>query len=157
MTTPALDAPRRGRPPKLSRPVLVEAALSLIDNEGYDAVSVRRLAAELGLSTFAVQSHMGSKDELFDDVVRELLTVRPTGVQTTTSWRAAVLRYFTAMWELLLEHPTVVEVLERHITSPEPVLRDLDRIALLAEREGVSGPVLAELYETTWAFVNSPR
>jgi AcrR family transcriptional regulator len=131
----------------------VDAALALVTDEGYDAVSVRRLAAELGVSTFAVQSHMGSKDELFDDVVRELLAVHPTGVRTCSSWRTAVLRYFTAMWELLLEHATVVEVLERHLASPEPVLRDLDHIALLAEREGLSTSALAEVYETTWAFV----
>ena len=145
--------PRRGRPPKLSRQAVVDAALSLIESEGYDAVSVRRLAADLGVSTFAVQSHMGSKDELLDDVVRELLTIRPTGVRTATTWRQAVLRYFTAMWELLLQHPAVVEVLERHLTSPEPVLLDLDRIALLAERDGLTATELAEVYETAWAFV----
>ena len=153
MTSPALDPPRRGRPPKLSRQAVVDAALSLVESEGYDAVSVRRLAAELGVSTFAVQSHMGSKDELLDDVVHELLAVRPTALQAARSWKQALLRYATAMWELVLEHPRVLEVLERHITSPEPVLRDLDRIALLAEREGVSPAHLAEVYETVWAFV----
>jgi AcrR family transcriptional regulator len=153
VTSPALEPARRGRPPKLNRQAVVEAALSLVESEGYDAISVRRLAAELGVSTFAVQSHMGSKDELLDDVVRELLAVRPTGVQTARSLRQALLRYATTMWELVLEHPRVLEVLERHITSPESVLRDLDRIALLAERDGMTASDLAEVYETVWAFV----
>jgi AcrR family transcriptional regulator len=153
VTSPALEPARRGRPPKLNRQAVVEAALSLVESEGSDAVSVRRLAAELGVSTFAVQSHMGSKDELLDDVVRELLAVRPTGVQTARSLRQALLRYATTMWELVLEHPRVLEVLERHITSPESVLRDLDRIALLAERDGMTASDLAEVYETVWAFV----
>ena len=131
----------------------MEAAVELVTEEGYDAVSVRRLAAVLGVSTFAVQSHMGSKDELLDDVVMQLLSDRHTPIRSARTWRTALEQYARTMWELLLEHPTVVEVLERHVTAPVSVLQDLDRIALLAERDGVSRAELAEVYETVWAFV----
>jgi AcrR family transcriptional regulator len=127
--------------------------VTLVETEGYDAVSVRRLAAELGVSTFAVQTHMGSKDELLDDVVTRLIGARYEGARAARTWRQATLRYFTTMWELVLEHPRVHEVLERHVTSPDPVLQDLDRIGELAAREGMSTAHLAEAYETVWAFV----
>jgi hypothetical protein len=57
------------------------------------------------------------------------------------------------MWEVLLEHPAVVDVLQRNVISSESVLIDLERIALLAERDGVSAAELADIYETVWAFV----
>ena len=149
MSTPA----RRGRPPKLSQDQVVEAAREIVLAEGYDAVTTRRLAAELGVSSFAVHSHMGSKDELFDDVVMSLLDARHTPVRNARTWEQALLRYAELMWQLLLEHPTVVEVLQRNVISSEPVLVDLERIALLAERGGVSASELADIYETVWNFV----
>src|SRR5919201_4165536 len=43
------ESNRRGRPPQLSRQAVVEAALALIDAEGLDALTMRRLGAELGV------------------------------------------------------------------------------------------------------------
>jgi AcrR family transcriptional regulator len=149
MSTPA----RRGRPPKVSQREVIEAARDIVLAEGYDAVTTRRLAAELGVSSFAVHSHMGSKDELFDEVVMGLLDARHTPVRNARSWQQALLKYAEVMFELLLEHPTVVEVLQRRVISSEPVLVDLERLALLAERAGLSPTELADIYETVWAFV----
>lgn len=149
MSTPA----RRGRPPKLSQGQVVDAARDLVLSEGYDAVTVRRLAAELGVSTFAVHAHMGSKAELLDAVVMGLIGTRYAPVRSARSWRQGLLRYAQAMWEVLLEHPSVVEVLQRSVTAPDAVLVSLERIAVLAERDGLSPDELADIYETVWAFV----
>jgi AcrR family transcriptional regulator len=149
VTTPA----RRGRPPKLSKEQVVAAALELVLAEGYDAVTTRRLAAELGVSAFAVHSHIHSKDELFDDVVMQLLESRHTPIRNARSWQQGLLKYGEVMWELLLEHPTVGEVLQRRPVSPESVLIDLERIAILAERDGVGPARLADIYETVWTFL----
>lgn len=149
MTSPA----RRGRPPKLSQGQVVDAAREIVLAEGYDAVTIRRLATELGVSSFAVHTHMRSKDELLDEVVMGLLHARHTPVRNARSWQQALLRYAELLWEVLLEHPTVVEVLQRSIIAPEPVLVDMERIALLAERGGLRPAELAEIYETVWTFV----
>src|SRR5688572_8397921 len=144
---------RRGRPPKLSQGQVVDAAREIVLAEGYDAVTVRRLAAELGVSSFAVHAHMRSKDELFNEVVLGLLDERHAPVRSARSWQQALLRYAELMWEVLLEHPTVLDVLQRSVIAPESVLIDLERLALLAERDGVSPAELADIYETVWTFV----
>jgi AcrR family transcriptional regulator len=149
VSTPA----RRGRPPKLSQAQVVAAAREIVLAEGYDAVTVRRLATELDVSSFAVHAHMGSKDELFDDVVMGLVEARHTPIRNALSWQDALFGYAEAMWELLLEHPTVVEVLQRNVISSQSVLVDLDRIGLLAEHGGLSPDELADVYETVWTFV----
>jgi AcrR family transcriptional regulator len=149
MSTPA----RRGRPPVLSRSQVVEAALEIVLSEGYEAVTVRRLATELDVSSFAVHAHMRSKDELMDDVVLALVEARHTPIRNARSWQNALLAYAAMMWELLLEHPTVVEVLQRNVISSQSVLADLERIALLAERGGLTPAELADIYETVWTFV----
>jgi AcrR family transcriptional regulator len=137
----------------VSRGQVVDAARELVLAEGYDAVTVRRLATELGVSSFAVHAHMGSKDELFDDVVMGLVETRHTPIRSARSWQGALFGYAEVMWELLLEHPTVVDVLQRNVVSSESVLVDLERIAVLAERAGLSAAELADIYETVWTFV----
>lgn len=132
---------------------MVDAARGIVLAEGYDAVTVRRLAAELGVSSFAVHAHMRSKDDLFDEVVTEIIDARHTPVRNARSWQQALVQYAEVLWEMLLEHPTVVEVLQRSVTAPESVLPDLERIGLLAERAGLAPDELADAYETVWTFV----
>ncbi len=131
----------------------MEAARTIVLSEGYEAVTVRRLAAELGVSSFAAHTHMRSKDELFDEVVMDLVSARHTPIRNALTWQAGLLSYMQAMWELLLEHPTVVEVLQRNVISSPAVLVDLERIAALAERVGMPTEELADIYETVWTFV----
>jgi AcrR family transcriptional regulator len=53
------------------RVVLIESAARLLANEGPDALSIRRVAGDVGTSTMAVYTHFGSKDDLVAEVVRE--------------------------------------------------------------------------------------
>jgi AcrR family transcriptional regulator len=58
------EAPRREQP--LTREAIVETALALLDREGLDALSMRRVAAELDTGAAALYRHVASKDELLD-------------------------------------------------------------------------------------------
>jgi AcrR family transcriptional regulator len=58
----------RPRKPLLSRDLIVEAALALVDAEGLEAVSTRRLAASLGVSGPSLYNHFRTKDEILDAV-----------------------------------------------------------------------------------------
>jgi len=53
------------------RVALIEAAARLLADGGIDALSIRRVAAEVGTSTMAVYTHFGSKDDLVAEVVKE--------------------------------------------------------------------------------------
>ena len=59
----------RPRTPLLSRDGIIAAALALVDAEGLEALSTRRLAAELGVSGPSLYNHVATKDELIDAVV----------------------------------------------------------------------------------------
>jgi AcrR family transcriptional regulator len=63
----------RPRTPLLSRDGIVAAALTLVDAEGLEALSTRRLAAELGVSGPSLYNHVATKDELIDAVVDSVL------------------------------------------------------------------------------------
>ncbi|MFD4293380.1 TetR/AcrR family transcriptional regulator [Rhodococcus sp. NPDC058532] len=54
----------RGPRSKVTTSQAVDAAITLADAEGIDAVTVRRLAADLGISSMALYTHVGSRDDL---------------------------------------------------------------------------------------------
>ncbi|NLE80637.1 MAG: TetR family transcriptional regulator [Rhodococcus sp.] len=61
------DAPKaraRGPRAKVTTMQAVEAAITLADTDGLDALTVRRLAADLGISGMALYTHVGSRDDL---------------------------------------------------------------------------------------------
>lgn len=59
----------RGRPPILSEETILERALAAFARSGFDAMSVRALNAELGLSHEAISRRFGPKNELFRSAV----------------------------------------------------------------------------------------
>ncbi|MFF4036889.1 TetR/AcrR family transcriptional regulator [Streptomyces sp. NPDC001816] len=63
---PQPPAPRKtpGRPPRISREEIIGTALRILDEEGVDRLTMRRLAAEIGSTPMALYHHVRNKDEL---------------------------------------------------------------------------------------------
>ena len=74
----------RGRPPTIDREAVLDTAIRLLDAEGVEALTMRRLASELGVSAMAPYRHVDSKDELLMVLVDRLAArlvypLRPRG------------------------------------------------------------------------------
>ncbi|MGW7137320.1 TetR/AcrR family transcriptional regulator [Streptomyces xanthophaeus] len=116
----------RPRKPLLSRALIVEAAGALVDAEGLEAVSTRRLAAALGVSGPSLYNHFRTKDEILDAVADsvservdlsmfELLTPSGTGNgnEGGGDWRTALHDWAHSYRDALSDHPNIVPVLAR--------------------------------------------
>lgn len=128
--TPRADADRLRSGERLSRERVVDAAVAVARRDGFDGLSMRRLANELGVSTMAAYRHVPGKDGLDDEVVDAVLGTVPlddlpeawdarlTAVVTRT---AAVLAEFEGLPDRLrgrtLSRPGVVRWLEA-LTEP---------------------------------------
>lgn len=103
--------------PLLSREAIVERALKIIDAEGVSGLSMRRLAAELGVSGPSLYHHYGSKDEILDAIVDKInnqIRLEDSGA----GWEATLTSYAYQLRALLIAHPHVVEfVALRPVTS----------------------------------------
>src|SRR3954470_18770199 len=60
----AASSGRTGRPPVTSRPEILAAARRLIDRDGWEKLTVRRLAAELGIGATTLYHHVRDKEDL---------------------------------------------------------------------------------------------
>jgi AcrR family transcriptional regulator len=93
----------------LSREEVVAAAVALADAEGLEAVSMRRLADQLGVATMTPYSHVAGKDELLDlmrdEVSREMLVPEPL----PAGWRAALRAIALSTRDAIEAHPWVLD------------------------------------------------
>jgi TetR/AcrR family transcriptional regulator, tetracycline repressor protein len=121
----------RGRPPRLSRERIVDAALALIDRVGVDGLTMRALAKDLGVDPMAVYRHVRDKDDLLaamcDQLLGDLDPLEPEG-----EWEPQFRRLGQQILERLLERPSLVPVLARAPITPAAVVVARDVIELLA-------------------------
>jgi AcrR family transcriptional regulator len=100
----------------------VRAAQDLLDSEGLDGFSMRRLAARLGVGTMTLYGYFRSKDELLDavvDVGGETIANLASVPESGDPWKPRLRELFIAIRERLNEHPGVVELrYKRPLLSP---------------------------------------
>jgi AcrR family transcriptional regulator len=93
------------RGPAHSRARIAAAAIELADSEGFEAVSMRRVAQELGAGTMTLYHYVANKDELvtlmLDTVMGEILV--PEG-ELPAGWRPAIAAIATRSREALQRH-----------------------------------------------------
>jgi len=101
------DDAKAAKPPPLSREQIVSAAIELADTEGLDAVSIRKIAARLGVGATSLYWHVHSKNDLFelmyDAVYGELKFPEPSG-----DWRADMRAACVAIHDLGRHHPWLI-------------------------------------------------
>src|SRR5690349_16629749 len=97
---------------KLTRVAVLERAAKLADADGLDAVTIRRLAQELGVTPMALYWHFKNKDELLAGLTDHVLA----GVKATRDPRDPWLRQLRAMVESLVavmrEHPSLPDLFQ---------------------------------------------
>ena len=102
-----LDSSAARRRSALDPGRIVAAAIALADAEGLPAVSMRRVAAEVGVPTMTLYGHLPGKGELVDLMLDAVLGELYPDEQAATSgnWRARVEAVARANWALLGRHP----------------------------------------------------
>jgi AcrR family transcriptional regulator len=141
--------PRRGRPPTIDRETVLETALRLLDAEGVEALTMRRLASELGVSAMAPYRYVGSKDELLMVLV-DRLAARLEYPPRPPDPKGAMVVLWSTIYASLAEHPWVAEVLARRRMMAPSVLGAVEEIHAALRAAGLSVEESARAYRLMW-------
>jgi AcrR family transcriptional regulator len=142
---------RRGRPPTIDREAVLDAAISLLDGEGVEALTMRRLASELGVSVMAPYRHVSSKDELLMVLV-DRLAARLVYPPRPPDPKGAMLVLWSTIYDSLAEHPWVPEVLARRQMMAPSVLGAIEEIHAALGNAGLSIDGAVRAYRLMWNF-----
>lgn len=121
---PASDGRRRAPWGTISREDVVDAATRVVRSGGYEGMSIRSLAADLGVAPMTLYRHVIDKDDLLDEVVDRLLarTWRPSVPRS--EWRAWIMSAADRFRRFLVAQPAALHVYLHHpVVSPAAVAR----------------------------------
>ncbi|MEE2041776.1 TetR/AcrR family transcriptional regulator [Nocardiopsis sp. CT-R113] len=103
-------APRRGPRPKLSREAVVDAAVAVADAEGLEAVSMQRVAGELGYTTMSLYRHVDSKEDMLVLMSDRAMDGAPPEPCADRAWRAGVEEWVHRVMEVYRRHPWAIRL-----------------------------------------------
>ncbi|MFB7474531.1 TetR/AcrR family transcriptional regulator [Kitasatospora sp. NPDC056184] len=157
----AKAAPRRQ---PLSRERIVEAALRIVDAEGMDALSMRRVGQELGTGAASLYAHVGSKEELLELVLDLAYTAIELEPADPERWEEQVKQLLRSCRDALLSHRDLAKAAVVANVPVTPHAMDIAEAMLamlraggLDEQTAAYGVDLLGLYTTATAFEASSR
>ena len=109
----------------LTRERIVEAALRVMDADGLEAVTMRRLGRELGVEAMSLYNHVEDKDALLRGALARVLSEFELPQDPDLDWIERVRQMARTFRELLLRHPGVIPLLSEKsgpITDPRALV-----------------------------------
>ena len=112
----------------LSRDLVLEQAVALVDQEGVGALSMRRLGQELGVEAMSLYHHVANKESLLDGMVDTVVAelnaeVGPGGAaDAERDWAGALRARILTAREVMLRHKWLPSVLESRTSLSAPLI-----------------------------------
>ena len=144
---------------QVSRPIILQAALGIIDRDGIDGLSMRRLSEEVGRDPTVLYRHVSSKAALLDGVAE--IVLEQLRVDTADpDWVGQLRTVAHEFRRLALTHPKVVALLvTRPLATPlgqrpPGMLRPLEDVLALLTSSGFSGADALHIYRVLFGYLH---
>jgi AcrR family transcriptional regulator len=124
---------------RLTKQVVVERALALGDAEGLDALTIRRLATELGVTPMALYWHFRNKEELLAALGDQVWSELDTDIDTAAPWHLQMRGLMESLLQVLRSHPCASQLILQGEKQSDAALA-ASETALEVLRRGGFGP-----------------
>ncbi|HEY7047762.1 MAG TPA: TetR/AcrR family transcriptional regulator [Jatrophihabitantaceae bacterium] len=149
--------PQRGtgrRRDPLTREQIVDAALKLLDAEGLDGFSMRRLATELGTGAASLYWHVGSKDGLLDLIFDRVISEQPVPDPEPGRWQEQLTEVAHSMRASILRHRDIVRISIGRIPMGPNALRYMERVLAILRSAGLPDELAVHGFHLLTSAVN---
>jgi len=130
----------------LTRDELFEVGLRIADAEGLEALTMRRLAAEVGVEAASLYHHLPNKDALLDGVIVRMRSEISIPDPLPTDWKDLMLAIWSGYRRNLTAHPNLMSLAGRRVES------DPDSGLVFLTQLGFSDDDAVELWQSMMAF-----
>jgi AcrR family transcriptional regulator len=137
----------------VNRQRTLEVALAVADGEGIEAVTMRRLARELGVEAASLYHHVNGKDQILDGLV-DVVAAEIELPKPSTDWREAVSQRAHHTRTSLLRHPWAVSLMASRTSPGQATLRLLETGIRCFREGGFSVPMAARAVSTLDSYVH---
>ena len=162
-TVPSTDAlpeppwwtPRKAGAPRrsLSRESILAAALKILRAEGIDALSMRRVAAELGTGAASLYAHVAHKEELLDLLFDEVVAEIPLPAPEPSRWQEQITTLWTDSYAALARNGDIARVALGRVPLGPHALRLSEVTMTILRGGGVPDQAVAWAVDVVGLFV----
>jgi AcrR family transcriptional regulator len=148
----------RGTTGQLTRSMILHTALSIVDRDGVDGLSMRRLSVALGRDPVMLYRHVANKAAVLDGVA-EIVLAQLSVDNTDPDWAGQLRTVARDFRELALAHPNVVPLLvTRPLATPlgqrpPGMLRPLEDVLALLTSAGFAGDDALHIYRVLFGYL----
>ncbi|MCA0294131.1 MAG: TetR/AcrR family transcriptional regulator [Actinobacteria bacterium] len=128
---------------------LFDRALAIADSEGLEALTMRRLAAEVGVEAASLYHHLPNKDALLDGVVIRMRSEIRIPSPVPTDWKELMLQIFAEYRRVIAAHPNLTPLAGRRVETDPADGGGLVFLTTL----GFTNDDAVELWQSLIAFV----
>jgi AcrR family transcriptional regulator len=142
--------PQRRAP--LSRELVLDTAVKLVDRGGLESLSMRKLGQELGVEAMALYYHFANKDEVIDGMVDLVFGEidLPVG---GADWKTAMRRRAFSLRDVLLRHRWALGLMESRRKPGPASLRHHDAVIGSLLSAGLDMPTIAHAYSLLDSYI----
>ncbi|MEV3915024.1 TetR/AcrR family transcriptional regulator [Streptomyces canus] len=137
----------------LSRHQVVATAIRLLDQEGLGALSMRRLAADVGVAAMSLYWHVPTKDALLEFVMDETLGDLDVSVDPDAEWGSQAEHIAQDLRRIIREHPWMSQLAQSYAMVGPNALAMFETLITLAEKGGFRPPAAYRAVGTLVNFV----
>jgi AcrR family transcriptional regulator len=134
---------------RLSKSTVVDRALKLADADGLDALTIRKLAQDLGVTPMALYWHFRSKEDLLEGVAERVWSEIEVNVDPSVPWWAQLQAGLESLLQALRAHPSAPQLLLEHEKRNEAALRATEAVLKILLGAGFDAQHAAEIARST--------
>jgi TetR/AcrR family transcriptional regulator, tetracycline repressor protein len=138
-----------GERTRLTRTSVVDRAMRLADAVGLDALTIRKLAQELGVTPMALYWHFHSKDELLDGLAERVWSEIDINVDDAAPWPDQLRALLESLLRVLRAHPAAPALLLHKETQNESFLRATETTLAVLRNAGFDPRYASEIARST--------
>jgi AcrR family transcriptional regulator len=139
--------------PKLTLDAIVDAAQRLIEEEGFDALSMRRLADRCGVGAMTLYGYVRTKEELLaalaDRFFGEIELPRGEGME----WDELISAIMRAVYRLFREHPELADIAAHEHLNAVAAYRGAEVVLGALSRAGLDGDTAVSAFVALTSYV----
>lgn len=148
-----LERPAAAQRTALTPQKIAEVAVKVADAEGFAAVTMRRLATELGVAPMAAYRHVSGKDDLWALMV-DRVTAEVVVAEDVAGWREVLRAYAVGSRRLMLAHPWLAQLPTPHFALTPNRMAMADRQLAALEHHGLDADTIMTAFRTVGAYVH---
>lgn len=140
---------------QISAELIVRTALTLLDTEGAEEFSMRRLGRELGVDAKAIYYYFPGKEALIDAVLRLAFAQITLPDAGNDSWQARLRALTKAYHGLASAHPSLIPYLVRIDSGVPAVFVMVEQIIATLKPTGLGARSIVQIIDLFWSFLPS--